>query len=634
MPAYDAPVPMMRRFVLAVALSSCTVPQALAQGRAMRPDDLFRVARIGAIAWSPDGARAAVEIHRPGAWLVNVPTAEIAIVDAASARLRVITPTSRDIVGFFGPSWSPDDRRLAFFSVDVDAKVQPWLWSVGDAAPRRLADVVVVESTLEPPRALWIDGEHLVLRLRDPGEKPEGGLYFAIQRGRNVADEWQRARASAEAAVSVFDARGGQPAADQPAPRTRLTSIDVRTRAMVTLATGAIHVPRISADGRTLTYREESPAVPAASVATFFSPAADVEAAYSLVNFGAATRHIDARTGATVEAPAAAPAAAAKTPAADRPSLRVANDPAVGTTVWLQRPGREDVSVWTGNAWIREIATGRAEAIAYRSTAGAPLTGWLVYPPGHVAGQKLPIVTWVYPGRVYSERTPSSLDLFNSDFEHPQLFAALGFGVALPSMPDGENPLQKNALDALSTGVIPFLDVLVERGIADPRRIAVGGQSAGGWATLGLIGRTDRFRSAIASASYSNLVSLYGTFYGPYRYGDAGHPHRAQLLRMLQFERGYFGAGAPPWEQPNRYRINSPLWSVASVKTPLLLVHGDLDYIPVQQAEEFFTALYRQDKRAQLVRYAGEWHTISARTNVLDMWRRFEAWLRETMPSD
>ena len=201
-------------------------------------------------------------------------------------------------------------------------------------------------------------------------------------------------------------------------------------------------------------------------------------------------------------------------------------------------------------------------------------------------------------------------------------------------MPDGDNPLQTNALDALASGVVPFVDALVERGIADARRVAVIGQSAGGWATLGLIGRTDRFRSAIASASYSNLVSLYGTFYGQYRYGDAGHPQRAQLLRMLQFERGYFGAGAPPWEQPERYRINSPLWSVASVRTPLLLVHGDQDYIPIQQAEEFFTALYRQDKRVQLARYAGEWHTISARGNVLDMWRRFEAWLRETMPPE
>ena len=42
------------------------------------------------------------------------------------------------------------------------------------------------------------------------------------------------------------------------------------------------------------------------------------------------------------------------------------------------------------------------------------------------------------------------------------------------------------------------------------------------------------------------------------------------------------------------------------VETPLLLIHGELDFIPIQQAEEFFTALYRQDKRVTLLRYAGE----------------------------
>ena len=346
-------------------------------------------------------------------------------------------------------------------------------------------------------------------------------------------------------------------------------------------------------------------------------------------------RHIDPRTGAAAQAPLPGPAPPTAASTADRPSLRVANDPAVGTTLWLGRPGVADVSVWTGNAWVRDIAPGRAEAIAYQSTTGASLTGWLLYPPGHVVGRKLPIVTVVYPGRVYNAtRAPASVDPFETFFEHPQLFAALGYGVALPSMPGGDNPLQTNALDALASGVVPFVDALVDRGIADARRVAVIGQSAGGWAALGLIGRTDRFRSAIASGSYSNLVSLYGTFYGQYRYGDAGHPQRAQVLRMLQFERGYYGAQAPPWEQPERYRVNSPLWSAASVRTPLLLVHGDQDFIPIQQAEEFFTALYRQDKRVQLARYAGEEHTISARANVLDMWRRFEAWLGETMPPE
>ena len=339
-------------------------------------------------------------------WLTPViPTAQIAIVDAASARLRVITPATRDIIGFFGPSWSPDSRQLLFFSVDTNAAVHAWLWSAGGAAPRRFDGVTVADSQVDPPRALWTDSAHVVLRLRDPKARPDGPLYFSLQRGRNVADDLQRARSPGEAVVSVFESRGRQAKSNEPKALTRLASIDVRSRAIVTLATGAIHAARLSADRRTVTYREESPAVHAARVDTFFGPdAARGEAVYDAVNWGAAIRHVDAQTGAVVQAPATASVPPAAAPEAERSSLRAVNDPAVGTTLVLRRPGQPEVPVWTGNTWIREITAGRAEAIAYKSTTGAALTGWLLFPPGHVAGQKLPIVTIVYPGRVYSER--------------------------------------------------------------------------------------------------------------------------------------------------------------------------------------------------------------------------------------
>jgi dipeptidyl aminopeptidase/acylaminoacyl peptidase len=79
-------------------------------------------------------------------------------------------------------------------------------------------------------------------------------------------------------------------------------------------------------------------------------------------------------------------------------------------------------------------------------------------------------------------------------------------------MPLPENPTESHALAPLSSGVLPAVEALITRGIADSDRIAVVGQSAGGFATLGLITQTTSFRSAIASAGYSDLVSLYGTF--------------------------------------------------------------------------------------------------------------------------
>jgi dipeptidyl aminopeptidase/acylaminoacyl peptidase len=94
-------------------------------------------------------------------------------------------------------------------------------------------------------------------------------------------------------------------------------------------------------------------------------------------------------------------------------------------------------------------------------------------------------------------------------------------------MPGFENPLQSSGLSALTDGVLPLIDALIEREVADSNRIGVLGQSAGGWATLGLLAQTNRFRTAIVSAGYSNVVSLYGTFYGQYRYGDGGNAQRA-----------------------------------------------------------------------------------------------------------
>lgn len=173
------------------------------------------------------------------------------------------------------------------------------------------------------------------------------------------------------------------------------------------------------------------------------------------------------------------------------------------------------------------------------------------------------------------------------NFEHPQLFAALGYAVLLASMPEIKNPSDSHALEPLLNGVIPALDAAIAHGVADPDRIAVLGQSDGGFAVLGLITQTKRFRAAIASAGFSNFTSLYGTFYGQYRYGDSGRPDAAQVLRMLQMEKGAMGMGGPPWQVPDRYRENSAIHRADKVETPLLLIHGEMDYIPIQQAEEF-----------------------------------------------
>ncbi|NOT08633.1 MAG: hypothetical protein HOP28_10570, partial [Gemmatimonadales bacterium] len=309
-----------------------------AQRRAMQPEDLFRIERIGATSISPDGSRIAVEIHRPGRWLGSgIPTAKLAIVDVASGALRVISPSTPAYVGFFGARWSPTGGRLLFLSVDTNAVVRPWLWSAGASGPVLLGGLQLRDASADPPIVMWSDPHHAIFMVKEPSRPDDGPLYTRILRARRGADEWRVAREGRRAAVAVIDSRSP----DTAAAAARIVSVDLRTRAVTTLAQGALHRPMLSADGKTLTYRRENPGILAAPVASFFGPEAEGEGAYDPVNWGGEVHHVDSRTGTPAPPP---DAARAVPPSGPRPALRAVND-STGSVLWLSRPGKPDTVV-------------------------------------------------------------------------------------------------------------------------------------------------------------------------------------------------------------------------------------------------------------------------------------------------
>jgi len=633
---------------LASLLTAATGRAQLSPTRTFQVDDLFELEQIVRAVWSPDAQRAAIEIRRPSNTLsAEVPCNEIRVLDAGSQKLRVLAARMPGIVGFFNAAWSPDGKRLAFLSVDANASVHLWQWPVASRTPLQIRDVDVRTGTQDLP-FVWLDADRLAVVAWDHDAARSSPLHANLLRGKGVADGWQRAMAGREPTATVFES--GRRSAPEP-PRTRLVAIDLRSNARQTIARGGIHQLRASADGRFVSFRREEPGLPGQAVASYFAQAigVDEDQLYDAVNWGTATRVVNTQTGAEVAPESFVPAPRPALPAGatqiqpprdgarrlavapDASAALFVTDGPEGSVLSLCRASEPCAELWRGNQWVRQVRTGRTEAIAYTASDGTPLTAWLLLPPDYVAGARVPTVVVVYPGTVYTATQPASFSVFQSHFEHPQLFAARGYAVLLPSMPAPKNPSDATRLDLLPNGVLPAVDAGVARGVVDPDRVAVIGQSAGGFATQGLITQTARFRSAISSAGYSDFVSLYGTFYGQYRYGDANIPESGAVLRMLMAERGYWSFGGPPWEQLSRYQASSALLSANRVTTPIMLVHGDLDFVPIQQDEEFFTALYRQDKRVRFVRYQGEMHTIVNRPNVLDLWRRIDDWLNETM---
>jgi len=296
-----------------------------------------------------------------------------------------------------------------------------------------------------------------------------------------------------------------------------------------------------------------------------------------------------------------------------------------GSFLWLSRPNLQTplLTVET-NTFLSGIAEGERRQIEYQSLDGRTLKGWLILPVNYHEGQKYPLVTWVYPASMYGDLLPGLTNLNTALALNLQLLAAHGYAVLLPSLPVNPAGPTSDVYLELTNGTLPAVDKVIQMGIADPKRLGLMGQSWGGYATYGLITLTNKFQAAVALAGPADYASFYGEFRAAERYSDT--PLAFPLTMYMLESANQLLMAQPPWKDMARYSRNSPLSYVERVETPLMIIHGDMDIVPIQQAEQFFSALYRQNKRARFVRYWGEGHVLQSPANICDMWQRIYAW--------
>ncbi|MEP7111520.1 MAG: prolyl oligopeptidase family serine peptidase [Ferruginibacter sp.] len=161
----------------------------------------------------------------------------------------------------------------------------------------------------------------------------------------------------------------------------------------------------------------------------------------------------------------------------------------------------------------------------------------------------------------------------------------------------------------------------------DSTRMALQGQSWGGYQIAYIITKTNIFRAAGAGAPVANMTSAYGGI----RWGSG-------LNRQFQYEKSQSRIGATLWQRPDLYIKNSPLFSADKVNTPLLITHNDGDdAVPWYQGIEFFTALRRLNKKVWLLQYNGEAHNLIERKNRKDLSVRlgqfFDYYLKDSRPA-
>ncbi|MCO4820875.1 MAG: S9 family peptidase [Flavobacteriaceae bacterium] len=245
------------------------------------------------------------------------------------------------------------------------------------------------------------------------------------------------------------------------------------------------------------------------------------------------------------------------------------------------------------NPQQKEYNWGTAELVNWTSLDGLPLTGMLIKPENFDPNKKYPMIVNFYEkssNGLYSHRAPNpGRSTINYSF-----YASRGYIIFNPDVYYRVGYPGESAFNC----VIPGITSLIEKGFVDEDNIGTQGHSWGGYQIAYLVTKTDIFKAAESGAPVVNMISAFGGI----RW-DSG------LSRQFQYEHTQSRIGGTPWDYPQRYVENSPIYNMDKVNTPLLIMHNDADgHVPWYQGIEFFVSLRRLGKPSWLLNYNGARH--------------------------
>ena len=476
----------------------------------------------------------------------------------ANATPRQLTTGDFDVLH---PAWSPDGARIAFAADrGPDATVAPrlQLWSVGSrAAQPRIRELVSLAGDADRP-AFSPDGSKLAFigtDAEDPPDDVDPSLWVMdLPSGtpRNLT-------AALDRPVGEWAWCDLLMAEDAPGP----VWLDEGSLAVIVGDTGRDIPYRVTLDGEATPLVDRALPIAAAGIA--------------------------AGGGAVV--------------------LSAAIDGASGD-LWALDGGRLRRITREGSRWQARFPRVELSEHAFDGPGG-PIQAWVASPPG--AGRRaLPTVLHLHGGPTGAWGPGGTLDAM--------LLTAAGYCVVMPNI-RGSATFGSAWIKAFSghwgdvdeADALAVVDGMIERGLADPDRLAVMGLSYGGFLTQWLVGATDRFAAAASENGVANQVSTWAnSFFGVHynRRAGLGDPLSDAGMRAL-------------WR-------SSPMRHVSNVRTPLLMLQAEDDRVcPASDNEQFFTALKVLGREVEYILYPEEHHEMKSSGRPdrrIDRMERILAW--------
>lgn len=257
------------------------------------------------------------------------------------------------------------------------------------------------------------------------------------------------------------------------------------------------------------------------------------------------------------------------------------------------------------------------QKITYKRADGVDLTGDLYLPKNYDPKKDgpLPVVMWAYPREFNSAsdaaQVRGSKDRFTMVYwGSPIFWVTQGYAI----LDNAEMPIvstsadkkpNDNFIDQLRMNAEAAINKLAEMGVGDKDRVAVGGHSYGAFMTANLLAHTNLFKAGIArSGAYNRSLTPFG---------------------FQNEDRTY-------WQAPGLYAAMSPFSYADKIKTPLLMIHGEMDdnsgTFPIQ-SERLFNAIKGHGGIVRFVSLPYEAHGYRGKENLLHMLYEQNAWLEK-----
>lgn len=241
--------------------------------------------------------------------------------------------------------------------------------------------------------------------------------------------------------------------------------------------------------------------------------------------------------------------------------------------------------------------------------SSTPIQAWLLKPPLFDPQRKYPAILLIHGG-------PQSAWGDSVSYRwNMQMFASRGYVVLAPN-PHGSTGFGQAFTDEISgdwgglvyQDLMKGFDYLVKLPYVDAGHVSAAGASYGGYMIDWIEGQPQRFRCLVSHDGVFDVASMFGA--------------TEELWFPLWEFRG------APWDNPTLYQKWSPSSYVKNFKTPMLVVHGELDYrVPVSQGFELFTALQLMKVPSKFLYFPDEGHWVLKPQNSQLWWKTVLDWI-------